>query len=310
MNTLKVSVSNIIFSKEIHKDIREQFYKAGVLCKINASFPIPQVNINNSLILSYEEFIILNEAELLLRIVKGEICYHIRFYNNKIIHPLQDNGKCIYCYSEKKKNPIVMAILDQRNYFSEENNEILSFCENNEMTISLYDIENSFLNNHSSNPMVNDFIKRKTEAVIIDNEAESLNNFYYLLEKKCSLNLAKNNKCSDCGSIIECSVNIKKCFECLMGKKKPSPNMSSSFEYNSIHQYFKKNPYNFIEKLRLKKLSNEEADIYNEEDIDMNREGTFTYRNSSFEPFKTFQSSTEKMFGKKSEMGLSDISFN
>lgn len=317
--TIKVIVpiiTSIYVSIEIQKDIREQFYKAGVLFKINASFPIPQVIINNSLVLSYNEFISLNESDLLMKIVKGEICHHIRFYNSEIIHPLQDNGRCIYCYSEKKKNSTVTAIIDQRNYFSEENHEMLSFCEKNDMTILLYDIENPFLNSNSENKMVNDFLRRMTKAVIIDNEAESLENFFYLLDKKCSLSPTTNNKCSECGSIIECSVKLKKCFDCLMGRKRSmSSSISSSLEYsnnnNTVQQYSKKNPYNFIEKLKLKKLSHDEENIYNEEENDdINNECTFSYSNNSFEPFRTFHSSTEKMNEKKLEMGFTDISFS
>jgi hypothetical protein len=138
--------------------------------KINDEISIPQIIFNDTLAINFEQYEILKELNLLDKISNGKICCHFRFFNGKLAFPnfelnnsyfnegeefflnfkdLENKNKlCIYCNSRKRLRKKVKFFCNFRNSFDEEINQILSFCEENEISISLYDSVNliSFLN--------------------------------------------------------------------------------------------------------------------------------------------------------------------
>lgn len=143
--------------------------------KINNEIPIPQIIFNEILAINFEQFDILKEINLLDKISSGKICCHFRFFNGKLIYPkfntlalgasvdkcneLNDsfinvgeenflnfqeleNRQCIYCNSRKRLKKKIKFFCDFRNSHEEEINEILSFIEESEISIGLYDSVN------------------------------------------------------------------------------------------------------------------------------------------------------------------------
>ena len=99
------------FNKEtkLNKNIRTSYNKIGKIFKINNKYSIPQIIINNKLILSYKQFKNFSESYpfLFQKIITGKNCCHIRFFEDEMVYPTQsliDNSEiiCIYCYSLKK----------------------------------------------------------------------------------------------------------------------------------------------------------------------------------------------------------------
>ena len=197
------------FNKEtkLSKNIRNSYNKIGKIFKINNSYPLPQIIINNSLSLSYKQFKILIESYPTQNLIE----------NSEII--------CIYCYSLKKINKDLFLCCNLRDSENQIINEILSYCEDNQITIEIVDYENLYYYNLSkySDKIINK-INKKEDFCIIGNNISELDNYYNLLEKEKILKEKKNN------------------FQI--------PNLR--FENSLNYPIFKKkNPYNFIEKLKL-----------------------------------------------------------
>lgn len=217
-------------SLEIKVNIREHFHKLGKIFKINSKFPLPQIIVNESLVLSYYEFTLLLETSLLDKIINGLTCEHIRFYTNKIAFAsaLENNisfyetSLCVYCYSLKKKKQQITVICNYREYTDEENDEIFSFCEKNNLTMRIYDYENNFISplsgeNFYAGEIFKEILKKKEKCLIIDDEVIPYEKFYEAVEKKIlNKNSSSSFNCSKCGVKLESSLGIKKCFECLM----------------------------------------------------------------------------------------------
>jgi hypothetical protein len=288
---------------ELLKNIRDSYHKNGKLFKIGNKLPLPQIKIG-SLIISYPEFTILNETGYLDKILNGITCHHLRIFNNTIVYAKSNNYEeetiCIYCYSLKKKKQVVCAISNWRDYSDEENNEILSFCEKNEITIKLIDNQNPYekpLPTQSNSDKMNSLISSNQKFVIIDDEIFPFQDFYLALEKKFANKSSKGFKCTSCGKALESSASsLKKCFDCLMLsssslssfsnsgnatitissenksliKLNLSEGSNSNLADNQIHATTshnqvlnRKNPYNFMEKLKLKKQNFLEKEIEN-----------------------------------------------
>ena len=214
------------FSQKINKNIRFSFYQMGKIFKINQKFDLPQIKINN-LILNYNQFKILTENyyNFFIKILTGKKCFHLRFFENNLVFPFDfNNNFCIYCYSEKKINKIVSIVCDQKNYFDENLNEILTFCEENEITFEIFDYENSFQYENLPNFIKKNVINKKFSLFVNKKEIE-YENFWDEIK------------------------NIKK-----INKKFYFKNDVKNVNFNE------KKCYNFIEKLKLKKI-NEIFDI-------------------------------------------------
>ena len=246
------------FNKEtkLNKNIRNTYNKIGKIFKINNSYPLPQIIINHYLSLSYKQFKLLIESYpfLFQKIINGKSCYHIRFFEDQIIYPNQnliDNSEiiCIYCYSLKKINKDVFLCCNLRDSENQIINEILSYCEDNQITIEIIDYENLYYYDLSkySDDIINK-INKKEDFCVIGNIISELDNFYNLLEKEKILKEKKNNF------------------------KITNLRFENSLNYPIFK---KKNPYNFIEKLKLNGINevvfnindiNNSSIIYEEED--------------------------------------------
>jgi hypothetical protein len=250
----------LVFDKErkLRGKIREHFHQLGKIYKINSKLSLPQVIINDSLILSFNEFSLLNETRLIEKISAGITCDHIRFYDNKIVYSQTDeDGVCIYCYSMKKIKQTVVYLCNQRDYLDETNHEIFSFCEKNQITMKIIDYENMNNNlNCNYQEIYKPYLENKQNCLFIDDEHVPLESFYDALEKRFIK--SSTLQCKNCGSKIsaDSSLGLKKCFECLLGVEKKEmlkdynkgnyPGMNKRRMYSS-------SSYSFIEKLGLKK---------------------------------------------------------
>ena len=197
----------------------------GKIYKINKKFDLPQIKIEN-LILNYNQFKILNDNynNFFNKILLGKNCLHLRFFNNNLVFPIDfNNNFCIYL-QRKKINKIVSIVCDQKNYFDENLNEILTFCEENEITFEIFDYENAFQYENLPNFIKKNIINKKFSLFINKKEIE-YENFWDEIK------------------------NIKK-----INKKFYFKNDEKNVNFNE------KNCYNFIEKLKLKKI-NEIFDI-------------------------------------------------
>ena len=213
---------NLEKSQRVSRNIRQTYHQSHKLFLVNSSYEVPQVIYNDSLVLTYNQFHLLNEyySNILNQLNQGKRCHHLRFFKEKLVYPKEeeDDKMCIYCYSQKKVTPLVTLYSNVRNYDDEENNEIISFCEENEMTIKLVDIENDF-------------------------SAESSSQRYFVLDGK--------------------KFELSKFYEALEKRKTKSKYFKEEIEESQIGanaKFGQKNPYNFIEKLKLKKI--EEKVVY------------------------------------------------
>ena len=104
--------SKWLINLELCKNIRESYHQNGLLFKLNNQFSIPQIKIN-SLVLSYPDFILINELGILDKIVNKTQCEHIRLFNNSLVYskPIDaEDSMCIYCYSLKRKSKMQNSI--------------------------------------------------------------------------------------------------------------------------------------------------------------------------------------------------------
>ena len=235
---------------EITTQIRDQFHKQKLLYKINSKFSLPQITIGDDLVLSFEEFELLNECGLFDKIMNGSICNHIRIFNNEVVYSsslLDEFSYCIYCYSLKKKKQIVTLIANKRDNNDEENNEILSYCEGSNITIKLVDYENSFSDEIEDD--IRELCRRKEKAVIIDKKVYPISQFFDIFDKiilKTILNFA----CLNCGKKVSLHVNGMFCVSCLARDEREAEN-AKSLMIDTNRRANK--PYHFVEKLKLKR---------------------------------------------------------
>jgi hypothetical protein len=213
--------------------------------KINSKLTLPQVIIDESLVLTYQQFLTLNESGYLDKLMNKTVCQHIRFFKNDIVYARgrMSDSFCIYCYSNKKIKKQISVICNLRDYFDEENNELLSYCEKNEMRFEVFDYDNQF---EITNPKIKTLLKTlKSKTIIIgDNYSEPLS-FEEFYEMKI------NPRCDSCGKKI--SFGLSRCGICLSGASNTTADSSEKKKPE------KKNPYNFIEKLQLTKLEYQPA---------------------------------------------------
>lgn len=163
-------------------------------------------------------------------------CEHVRIFENRIVYPepTQNFNMCIYCYSLKKNKQLVTLICNFRNYNNEENHEVISFCEKNELTTNILDYENSFNSK--------ELVAQKEKYIIIEDDVVGFNSFFEIIEKKLFNDQRNTVDCLFCGYKMEPSV--KKCMNCIL--------MEKDNEYSDKKIRKNKN-YNFIEKLQIRK---------------------------------------------------------
>jgi hypothetical protein len=212
----------------------------GKIFKIDGKFQLPQVIIENGLVINYNQLMVLNESGILDSMINMTQCEHVRFNGNTIAYVKPKDYFCIYCYSKKKTRKQVTIFCNHRDYTDEDNNDLIGFCEKNELKFELVDTANT----RSS------VFKEKT---IIFNgkydEPYRFEDFYGKVENM----LVKRPKCEDCGnklSSLENSVEKSACMSC-----SSSTSALRSFLTNTPiadkRAGVKRNPYNFIEKLQL-----------------------------------------------------------
>jgi hypothetical protein len=247
---------NINSTIEITSQIRDQFHKQKLLYKLNSKFSLPQITIGDDLVLSFEEFELLNECGLFDKIMNGSICNHIRIFNNEVVYSsslLDEFSYCIYCYSLKKKKQIVTLIANVRDNNDEENNEILSYCEGDNLTIKLVDYENYFSDEIEHD--IRELCRRKEKAIIIERKVYPITQFFDIFEKiilKTILNFA----CLKCGKKVSLHVNTMFCISCLSRDEREEDNstISENAKSSMINLNRRANkPYHFVEKLKLKR---------------------------------------------------------
>ena len=218
---------------EIKQNLRDHYHKQGKLYKIYSKFILPQVIIENCLVLTFPQMQILHETGLLDKLINKTICEHVRFFNNDIVYFKYKNSEniCIYCYSNKKLKKQLSLICNKRDYSDEDNHKIFSYCEQKELKFEVYDYENVFECNDKMRSL------KKIKHVILSNSPKEMLSY----EDFYMLNI--NPKCY-CGKKLDLGQN--KCGVC-------SNNSSCLTATSSEKKVEKKNPYNFIEKLQLNK---------------------------------------------------------
>ena len=176
------------FNKEtkLNKNIRTSYNKIGKIFKIN-----------NKLILSYKQFKNFSESYpfLFQKIITGKNCCHIRFFEDEMVYPTQsliDNSEiiCIYCYSLKKIKKHVFLSCNLRDSYNKIINDILTYCEDNQITIDLVDYENLYYYNLSMySQEINEKINLKEDFCVVGNYISDLDN---LKIKEISISKEKN----------------------------------------------------------------------------------------------------------------------
>ena len=192
---------------------------------VNNKFLIPQLILNENTVLSFEEFILLHESQILFRILNNINCFHFRIFKNEVVYFKDKYNDCIYCYSEKKQKQSVIVYLDKSNHLNVENNDILTFLEDNEITMNVIDIKN----NKSKDNL------NKEKGVLIKEK------FYLFTEAKELIKKNKSNMLNTEGLINSQSFYLEQ-------KENNNYKIKQKRNYNL---YNKNNPYNFIFKLQL-----------------------------------------------------------
>lgn len=273
------------YKEKIKENIREKYKEEGVLLSLNGKISLPQVKIDKSLVLNYENFMLLHEKDLLKKVIFKEICLHIRFFKENIayIRTNDDEISCIYCLSNKKINQKFKFLLPKRNNFDEEVDLILSICEGQRITFKSYDLDNKEYEIQYENDFPIEFSNSKSSMFILDGEVfYGFDLFGEIIERKlCFLNLndeySKVRKCEICEERLDPSLyEMRKCLSCLYvyssgNSKKSKKSFFSCFsDYNqgvfkensnsnSQSESSLKNKYNPIE-------NNNENDLVFEDD--------------------------------------------
>jgi hypothetical protein len=195
------------------------------MMKIDDYFPLPQIIFDETLAINYEQFQILNELNMIEKICYGIICCHFRFSNGKLIYPklnyrqennfnnsqlsskimnfFESKSDCIYCFSNKKSKKNVTFFCNFRNSQDNITNDILEYCENNAVSLFIFDIENlnSFykcLNMNENNKKFENLLSLYSEnsqrendkLIFIDDQLVDIDDFVHIfsnLNIKCSL---------------------------------------------------------------------------------------------------------------------------
>ena len=309
---------NFSSTQKLTKNIRLSYHIMGKLFKLGNTYPLPQIIINNQLCLTYSQFKILTEATptLFFSILQGKHCLHLRFENDKLVYPNEyiinnndsSNNICIYCYSNKKIKKRITFFTDARNYHNEYNSSIFTFCEENALTMEIVDVDNIFLyNTNNYNQSIQERIKQKEKDFFyLDNNDKELYNmecFYEVLEKAQN-EKGKEGKCIKCGKGLNVSSGVNICIDCCLSKSGEYGGNWCSNSYSSLNGgKLKKNPYTFIEKLKLKKIGdlsyeNINSDDYLNDDNHNNNKGNhiISENNSGDKNDTNFQSSLELSF--------------
>jgi hypothetical protein len=211
----------------------------GKIYKLDGKFQLPQIIIEDSLVINYQQLQTLNESGLLDKLVHFSQCEHIRFYKNTVAYAKTADDLCIYCYSKKKTTKQVTIFCNFRDCSDEDNNDIINFCETNELKFELIDT----VNNKSS------LVKEKT--IIFNGKYDEPYRFEDFRTKVEHI-IYNRVKCEDCGKKLSSVENtVERCVSCFTPSL--SSNSSSSFLTNTplTEKRPKRNPYNFIEKLQL-----------------------------------------------------------
>lgn len=246
-------------ANKIKSNIRQHYHEKGYLYYINSKLDIPQAKIGKHLLVNYEQFINLLECNVLDRIIANDLCDHVRFFQDQIAYVKTENDieMCIYCYSKKKVNPKFQFFVPWRNSNDETIDDILSFCEENKITLVLNDIENRIC----SGSDLHDFSK---PFFIFDNEKFQLDAFYDIVDKKIKfLMIGSAGVCEICEERIEASLyDMRKCLNCLVNYNSEISKNSSMYTLSnnsSNHKYsnekYRNSNYCFVEKLNLKKTT-------------------------------------------------------
>jgi hypothetical protein len=207
--------------------------------KINSKLILPQIIIQESLILTYQQFLTLNESGYMDKLMSRTVCEHIRFFKNEIVYVKEklSESVCIYCYSNKKIKKQISVICNLRDYFDEEINEVLTYCERNEIRLEVFDQQNEF---EITNPKIKNLLKtEKSHFIIIGENYTDTISFEEFFKMKI------NPKCDSCGKKI--TFGLSRCGICL------SAGCNTTADSSEKKKPEKKNPYNFIEKLQMKK---------------------------------------------------------
>jgi glutaredoxin len=229
---------------ELKAGIREHYHSLGILYKIDGSFKLPQIIIENSLVLTYQQLQALYESGLLDKLLNLTQCEHIRFHCGAIVYAKESNLNsddiCIYCYSLKRTKKQVTIFCNQRDYNDTDNNDVIAFCEANEIRFKLVDY-------------VNDKLSIFKEKTVVFNEDYEEPYRYEDFQIKVSNILSGKVKCEDCGKkLTSLEITVERCVSCSTPGLSTN-SASSSFNTNTplTEKRFKRNPYNFIEKLQL-----------------------------------------------------------
>jgi hypothetical protein len=199
----------------------------------------------------------------------GAICNHIRMFNNEIVYSrnAQDEfSYCVYCYSRKKKKQTITLISNIRDYKDEENNEVLLFCEGNNLTVRLVDYENYFdeypcvtnMNiDDSSLKQIKDLVDKEEKVFLIDQEIFPISEFFEIFEKRILSNFI-NLECINCGRKVNTYIHTNQCIGCLSRISESreisrNPHIEKNQHIASLFSNRKKqnNPYHFVQKLKL-----------------------------------------------------------
>ena len=152
------------------------------------------------------------------RIVNGECCDHVRFYQNEIVFVKSKNdvNQCVYCLSERRINHKFKLICEFRNS-SESVHKILTYFEEQIISFKFYDSNNIMFIKEEIPEYIKSFLDTNEHPLIIKNREilclGSLDNDFF--EKIYQI---INNICEDCGT--KKKYGLDKCIRCLFNLNK------------------------------------------------------------------------------------------
>jgi hypothetical protein len=194
--------------------------------------------------------------------MNGSICTHIRIFKSEIVYSNtihEEFSYCIYCYSKKKKNKTITLIANFRDYHDEENNDILSFIEANNLTVKQFDYENYFNQEDDYDGVnIDRLIENREKVFIIDQEVFRFSDFFEIIEKRV-LKIIWNSACSICGKKLNIHIDNTQCISCLASNYSEDEinskiKSNENIKQNSQCKLFMRkinNPYHFVQKLKL-----------------------------------------------------------
>ena len=122
---------------------------------------------------------------------------------------------------------------------NEMNNEILSFCEENELTFKLIDIENVFSCDISqySKEIQNKMQSNSFFMIEKEKETYSLEQFWDVLDE-WRKRKNKEGKCRKCGKMVNPSSGIDICIDCCLSKNDSTLNIIILCVYIHFSRFF------------------------------------------------------------------------